>query len=224
MFGGLCWQGERCCLLGIYNHVMGEASTGDRSEKYSRFESERIEALEKHPHAVFTSIEKKEDQVREIRNKVQRYLRLKDGPNREAFYDECSLDIWEACELLKIPIPGIRYGKSKLGGRDIDGSVGFDHEIRVSPVFVEDVVDRFSYFDRLELKLFIFHEMYHLWQHIHFPNASQRGRRSNRSEVGALLLEEDLIKNLSPETPKEFMSKWLAFLANRVALINERKK
>lgn len=211
-------------ILGIYNHVMDETSTGDRSEKYSRFESEKIVALEKHPNADLTSIEKKEDQIREIKDKIQRRLKLKDGPNKGDFYDECSLGIWEACELLKVPIPGVRYGKSKLGDRDIDGSVGSDYEIRVSPVFVEGIVDRFSYFDRLDLKLFIFHETYHLWQHIHFPNASQGGRKSNRLEVGALLLEEELIKSLSPETPKEFVSKWLVFLANKVAIIKERRR
>jgi hypothetical protein len=208
--------------------IMDGTGYTSENEKYANFDKENTESLrgEPEPFVVFTNKEEKDTQIAQISKNLRGRLNLsrnfKENPNIEIFYQECSSDVWEACELLQIPLPGIRLKKEREDG--IAGDATSSHVIRISPNFVEDLLKSFKYFDKLDLQSFIFHESYHLWQYIHFPNSTQRETDSRRPEVGALLFEEKFLKNVSPKTPKEFVSKMLKIVETRGQLITEKTR
>lgn len=207
-------------------NTMSEIGYDSEAEKYAHFDSERIDTLKKEKtQATFTNKEEKDSQIIQISETLKRNLKLsqayKENPNIEPFYQECASSVWEACELLKIPLPRIRIGKEDP---DAVGNANLDYEIRITPDYIRERLGSFSYFDKLDLKSFFFHESYHLWQYIHFPNSAQKETDSWRLEVGALLFEEKFLKGVSPKTPKEFVAKMLKMAETRGQLIAEKTK
>ncbi len=195
----------------------------DEVEKYSKFGSKDLGLVK--PDAIFPESDKKEIQVKDYSQKIrERFGReIHNNKNLDDFCVQSATDIWEACNLLKIPLPIRTRLRNK--NRSTTSSIGDatdDYEIRVSLEEVTDWLDSYTVFDKLKSKMFYYHECYHLWQQVHFPNLYVKGS-SNKIETSALMFEFKMLKNFHPSTPKEFLSKILLLVETFAQLQHERK-
>lgn len=195
--------------------------SGETLEKYSKYCSKDLSRI------VFDCITpgegEKTQQIDTYRNKLKVWLR--DQPDIEKFDDFClqsAADIWEACNLLKIPLPRRVKLRIEKGNRSSEGDATTDYEIRISPDKVNEWLERYTFFDRLESKMFYFHECYHLWQLIHFPRQFVSGDK--KVEVSAMMFENKMLNSFHPQTPKEFIAKIVKLVETKLQLRHESQK
>ncbi len=230
----------------------------DIQAKYQRFGADEREALNDLAKSFLPSNERKGEQIEQILEQMDVRMQLEkhlpEHPHIQEFYSLAANSLWDACELLHIPIPRFELthqwqDKRARDRENAEGSASAgNYAVSLSPKYIEDMMEgSFGPIYQYDLMAIIYHEVYHLWQSIHFPERDTKWRekirkikRDNptiveeiksigRNELATLLFEHKILGEISPDTQKKFLVKMFLILLkkweiSRVISLRKSKK
>lgn len=200
-------------------------------EKYQRFGKGRADLLKENPdpNYPFPSNERRDEQILNIMSRTKIRLKVKlhieniEEKQVDEFYIIAASTLWDVCRLLQIPIPHIelsaqwndRHGRKRH--LNADGEVNPRHyAIRISPDYIAEIFESFSDLNRYDLVSFIYHETYHLWQNVHFNTRQNNPKnQSMRDEYAAQIFEYYALRNITPETHRQYLIKMILLALKR---------
>ena len=216
----------------------------DIKAKYERFGSEKSEALNDFAKSFLPSNERKDEQIAQIVERMKVRLQLEkhlpENSHLDEFYLLAAHSLWDACELLHIPIPRFELihqwhdQKAKTRNHAAGHAIAEYYTISLLPTYIEEMLeDSFGLGYQYDLMAIIYHEAYHLWQSIHFPKRYYREKEGilrikkqnptladeitsiGRHELATLLFEHKILGEISPKTHKQFLVKMILILLKK---------
>jgi len=214
----------------------------DIQAKYERFGNETRDALNDLAKSFLPSHEKKDEQIAEILEHMEVRMQLErhlpKNSHLQEFYLLAAHSLWDACELLHIPIPRFEL-KHEWSNKHIkvyeEGAADAEsYVIKLHPVYIEEMLEgSFGPMYQYDLMAIVYHEVYHLWQSIHFPARYARWKERvqrikkkdptladeiksiGRNEFATLLFEHNILEEISPKTHKQFLIKIILILLKK---------
>lgn len=216
--------------------------SADIQAKYERFGGEKRKALNDFAKSFLPSDEKKDEQIARIlehmKVRMQLEKHLPENTHLQEFYLLAAHSLWDACELLHIPIPQFelrhQWGNKNIKVHEEGAADAESYVVKLHPTYIEEMLEgSFGPVYQYDLMAIIYHEVYHLWQAIHFPTRYARWkeriqkikeknltlaeeiRSTGRNELAALLFEHNMLGEISPNTHKQFLTKMILFLLKK---------